>query len=279
MNLRQILQSKNLSPEKFEQDLERQFPRETTDYTYIEHFSEWKHTDMPEFLTNDYAKGIYAEAEKLREELLTSEQVRIGREFVEDEGHYVTTMALDLKLLQYGVTDCQLMKKIVEINEIDTNNEASAQGSEILKADDDLRSTVTANFNDVINSLSKKSKNRPSSASKPYSSSQNNQDQPIIYPTDESMSNPDDAQRSKLRISIDEDDKKIPVTSSTKKSRQVLETPQRHQRLSSAQKTGQTHSREGSRSKIHHGMQGDVEVPYLDLDKVSSPININLPAK
>ena len=56
-NLKAILRAANIEKTDFEKDLERQYPRETTDYAQIESVGEWQtETLVPDCLTEDLAK-------------------------------------------------------------------------------------------------------------------------------------------------------------------------------------------------------------------------------
>ena len=52
-----------MNKKQFYQDLEKSFPAATTNYSLIEHVSEWDAVEVPEYLTQELAMKIHTETE------------------------------------------------------------------------------------------------------------------------------------------------------------------------------------------------------------------------
>ena len=72
---------------------------------------------MPDHLTTDLYKQIYGEVTLLTDQLFESEQERFGCILDRDDPDnlYISQMALDVKLDEYGITEAQMKKKAAEL--------------------------------------------------------------------------------------------------------------------------------------------------------------------
>ena len=120
-NQEQLLQVAPVTLQQFEASNDHHFAQVDADFVWILNIDDFLHTEVPDRITVEVAEQVYNEIKELQLQILEQEQERLQQEidFDSEEGNYIRSLALDLKLKEYQITE-RMLKKVIYTNHVST---------------------------------------------------------------------------------------------------------------------------------------------------------------